>query len=139
MRIRVITRIQAICLVLSLFLGVFALGLGAGWMLFGGRVQAEDLAEVFAPVGQTLDWEGETTSLPLEPPRQTAPPELTNLFSFATPSPPSSLPVITPAASPSQTPGPSVTPTLEPGGFRIEVVRGPNISGSARSEERRVG
>ncbi len=131
MRIRIITRIQAICLVLSLFLGVFALGLGAGWMLFKGNGQPGGAVEAFAPAGQTPDWEGESTPLPLGPPAQTAGPELTNLFSFATPSSPSNLPVITPAAALTMTPEPAVTPTLEPGGFRIEVVRGPNVSGSA--------
>ena len=131
MRIRVITRIQAVCLVLSLFLGVFAFGLGAGWMLFADKGQPEDAAEAFAPIGQTPDWEGEITPLPLGSPPQTTAPELTNLFSFATPSPPASLPAITPAPTFSVAPAPSVTPTLEPGGFRIEVVKGPGLSGPA--------
>ena len=133
MRIHVITRIQAICLVLSLFLGVFALGLGAGWMLFDAKSQQGEAAEVFAPVDQTPHEEGVFTPLPTGSQVQAVTsPKLTNLFSFTTPSPASSLPVITPAMTQtSAMPELSATPTLEPGGFRIEVIKGSNKSGTA--------
>ena len=132
MRIRVITRTQAICLVLSLFLGVFAIGLFAGWVLFDGVEQADAAVDAFAPLAPSPVFDGEFTPLPTDAPPQTMEPEMTNLFSIYTPEPSVSLPSFTPAPSLiNVSPEPSVTPTLAPGGFRIEVVKGPKQSGTA--------
>ncbi len=134
MRIRFYTRNQAICLALSLFLGVFALGLALGFALSGGQPQAQDAVGAFAPI--------EETPL-LTPSTVTPPPSLTplpsqismeiNLFAFDTPAPTASA---TPQGTPmpSYTPAPTVPPTPQPGELRIEVIRGPGISSTAGSK-----
>ncbi len=121
MRIRIYTRIQALCLALSLFLGVFSLGLITGALFLGNGNASPKAVEAFAPFLET----------PLPDAAPTPPPAATqaefNLFAFDTPVPSATISLVTPSPAPSAaSQAPSPTPTATPaGGFHIEVIKGP--------------
>jgi stage II sporulation protein P len=132
MRIRFYTRTQAICLALSLFLAVFVLGFVIGFALTGFNPPAQRALEAFAPM------EGATPLLTAAPSDTPLPSQITteiNLFAISTPTPEITMappvtpsPVLTPI--PSQTPEPTLSPAPSPGGFNIQVIRGPGVSGT---------
>jgi stage II sporulation protein P len=132
MRIRFYTRTQAICLALSLFLAVFVLGFVIGFALTGFNPPAQRALEAFAPM------EGATPLLTAAPSDTPLPSQITteiNLFAISTPTPEITMappvtpsPVLTPI--PSQTPEPTLSPAPSPGGFSIQVIRGPGVSGT---------
>lgn len=132
MRIRFYTRTQAMCLALSLFLAVFVLGLALGFLLSGFQVPVQGAVEAFAPM--------EMTSLITVPPADTPLPSIItseiNLFAVDTPPPeitaaPSVAPSLSVIPQLSITPAPAVSPSPQPGGFSIEVIKGPGVSGLA--------
>ncbi len=124
MRIRFITRTQAICLVLSLFLGIFILGLGLGWMFFG-HANPLGSVEAFAPITNASLEDEEATPLPSYQQSISQTQEPKNLFSFSTASSIPSSPIQTPSILPSISPfAQNVTPSPDPSGFSIQVIKG---------------
>lgn len=123
MRIRIYTRIQALCLALSLFLSVFSLGFFTGALLLSPGAAPPEALEAFAPLLETPLPEAESTPPPADTPTEF------NLFAFETPAPSTLVPSVTPSPAPSAaSPAPSPTPTATPaGGFHIEVIKGPAV------------
>jgi stage II sporulation protein P len=131
MRIRFYTHTQAICLALSLFLAVFALGLVLGFILTGFQPQVPGDVEAFAPIAETPL----ITVLPSDTPLPSQITSEINLFSIVTPTPeitpaPSTAPSLTLTLQPATTPAPAASITPQPGEFSIQVIRGPGISGA---------
>jgi len=120
MRIRFFTRTQAICLVISLLLGVFCLGLGLGMLGAGLFTPTEQALPAFAFLDEDASVAEQTGIQQTPAPVASALPSEKvmeiNLFSFDVSSTETLPP---PVATPSST----MIPATAPGEFSLEVIR----------------